>query len=372
MRRSQALALLIVCMVILSGCSLRNRPPVIESVTATPKDVFVGDRVRLQVVAADPDGDALTYAWSTADGSLEEVSGARATWVAAAPGRYVIRVAVTDVHGATAEGTVTVEVRSEITLPRGTEVSLRLLQDVYADSLRIGDRFPLQVTRSVVVDGYEVIRKEAYGILQVLDVKWPGPGEGSGWVILAPTRLQAADGQLVPLEAPPSAGGFGGASGAGNRNGGVTGVSFPIVAGEAKVVPAGTLLAGVVSADVTFTVSRGTVVPSAAAQVIAVERVACLGIHVADMAEYVLSIYSDGVRVEAFHTGAPAAGSALQVGDRIAGIRVGDQEYYVGNMDDLHRFERMLTPGDEVVVLVRNFLRRADVPVTVDGCYVLR
>ena len=82
-------------------------------------------------------------------------------------------------------------------------------------------------------------------------------------------------------------------------------------------------------------------------------------------------MYSDGIRVEGFETGSAAGRSGLQIGDRIAGIRVGDETYPIAGMADLVRVERLLEPGDEVIVQVRNLLRRADIPLVVGTCYTL-
>ena len=41
-----------------------NEPPVIESLTASPAQLFPGGTSELACVASDPDGDPVTYSWA--------------------------------------------------------------------------------------------------------------------------------------------------------------------------------------------------------------------------------------------------------------------------------------------------------------------
>ncbi|MBN2535287.1 MAG: PKD domain-containing protein, partial [Spirochaetales bacterium] len=51
----------------------KNSSPVIESITINPPGVYKGESAELRVIAADPEGDALTYTWSTAcPGSFDD------------------------------------------------------------------------------------------------------------------------------------------------------------------------------------------------------------------------------------------------------------------------------------------------------------
>ena len=74
-----------------------NFPPEIVSVTAAPSPVVVDGDVALEVVATDPNGDALTYLWSSADGTFDVTDAATAVWTApGVEGDYSITIEVSD------------------------------------------------------------------------------------------------------------------------------------------------------------------------------------------------------------------------------------------------------------------------------------
>ncbi|MFH1381472.1 MAG: hypothetical protein ABIH70_01080 [Chloroflexota bacterium] len=76
-----------------------NHPPIIASLTATPRRVVVARTSVIECVVSDPDGDELTYRWESSGGNISGES-ARATWTAPnREGNYVIRAIVTDSMG---------------------------------------------------------------------------------------------------------------------------------------------------------------------------------------------------------------------------------------------------------------------------------
>ena len=88
-----------------------NHPPTVR-VSCAPLRVAPGGGVRLTAAASDPDGDPLTYAWSTRSGRFDgPTDRPSARWTApAAKGRVTIRVRVRDGEGGSAAAACTVEV----------------------------------------------------------------------------------------------------------------------------------------------------------------------------------------------------------------------------------------------------------------------
>lgn len=119
--------------IVLSACKKdeeENKSPVVSSVTVNPATVSAGAVATVTVAASDPDGDALTYAY-TATGGAVQGAGNVATWTAAnTAGAYSITVLVSDGNGGTASGsgvlTVTDETRVVGTaqFPAGTSGDL--------------------------------------------------------------------------------------------------------------------------------------------------------------------------------------------------------------------------------------------------------
>jgi hypothetical protein len=89
-----------------------NRPPMVR-LSCDPCRVQPGGRVLITALAQDPDGDVLSYAWSSASGGIS-ASGSAAEWVAPAEkGPVPVVVVVTDGLGGTATDAVTLTVEAE-------------------------------------------------------------------------------------------------------------------------------------------------------------------------------------------------------------------------------------------------------------------
>jgi hypothetical protein len=94
-----------------------NRAPVLGPVTATRTTLDEGSPTSFSVEATDPDGDALTYAWSQSPfsplGTFIEGNSAHLSWTApllSSDTSFQLKVTVTDGRGGTAQGTAAVKV----------------------------------------------------------------------------------------------------------------------------------------------------------------------------------------------------------------------------------------------------------------------
>ncbi len=104
---------------LVAGCSLMeklaNRPPVILRIYALDSDLYPGDTTTVAVEAEDPDGDLLSYQWTSTGGTLlGSAQGARSVWRAPEQaGSYRLGVTVRDENGAQASGELAMVVLSE-------------------------------------------------------------------------------------------------------------------------------------------------------------------------------------------------------------------------------------------------------------------
>ena len=111
-----------------------NQPPTV-SIRAAKTEVGRGGTVRLAAEATDPDGGALTYAWSADTGTFDRTDAAMAVWTAPdMAGNANLRVTVTDDEALAADATARIAVTSQrlsvsigadrTEVPRGGTVSL--------------------------------------------------------------------------------------------------------------------------------------------------------------------------------------------------------------------------------------------------------
>lgn len=95
---------------------LDNLPPVITSLTVDPVAVQRGGEATVACVASDPDGDDLTYSWSSPSGSFSG-EGSSVTWTAPdVLGAVTLTCTVSDPDGAFDSETVEVTVGSNVGL----------------------------------------------------------------------------------------------------------------------------------------------------------------------------------------------------------------------------------------------------------------
>jgi hypothetical protein len=88
----------------------QNRPPSVHA-RCEPCAVQMGKTVTVGASAQDPDGDSLTYAWTTPGGTLASPSGAETQWTAPAQeGPVPVTITVQDGKGGTATDAITIQV----------------------------------------------------------------------------------------------------------------------------------------------------------------------------------------------------------------------------------------------------------------------
>ena len=128
----------------------QNRPPSVRA-RCEPCTVEAGTSSTVSATAQDPDGDALTYAWSAAAGSLTSASAARTPWTAPmVEGPVPVAVTVTDGRGGSASDVVTIQV----VRTAGKSVAL---EDVHFDF----DRYSLRPEAARVLgDAVQLLQKE--------------------------------------------------------------------------------------------------------------------------------------------------------------------------------------------------------------------
>jgi len=94
----------------LVACGKANQSPTITSLEADPISLNPGEGSSITCIASDPDGDALSYAWTCTGGAVSG-AGAQVTWVAPSVVKnYSVGVTVSDGKGGTANRSVSVAV----------------------------------------------------------------------------------------------------------------------------------------------------------------------------------------------------------------------------------------------------------------------
>ncbi len=91
---------LIAQLLVSEGNSSTNRPPVINSLTASKNNPQVGEQVNIAVNATDPDGDNLFYKWWLG-GSLTSASTPSVNFTPPESGSFTVKVEVSDGNGGT-------------------------------------------------------------------------------------------------------------------------------------------------------------------------------------------------------------------------------------------------------------------------------
>jgi hypothetical protein len=106
------IAIIILCLFLLANsCTLsQNQSPKISSLTADTLYVYPMAKAELQCVASAPQGDAVTFKWSSTEGTFTG-TGPAVRWNAPNNyGKFHIMVIVEDSKGRSSKDTITIEV----------------------------------------------------------------------------------------------------------------------------------------------------------------------------------------------------------------------------------------------------------------------
>ncbi|NQU86817.1 MAG: carboxypeptidase regulatory-like domain-containing protein, partial [Mariniphaga sp.] len=110
MKKYIAIVTLILIFGFFISCEKENQPPIIQSITASPQSIKTGETTQLSCVATDPEGDNLTYSWSSINGTFPSgTSRSSVTWKAPDKSGMNISVIVNDGQNVV-NGTVNIEI----------------------------------------------------------------------------------------------------------------------------------------------------------------------------------------------------------------------------------------------------------------------
>jgi hypothetical protein len=110
---------------LLSGCPANQLPVISDLAVNNQGEINPASVCQIECTASDPDGDELTYAWSTDGGHISGV-GSTVTWAAPdEPGAYTITVEVTDGR----EGIATEQLTLNVLTPNQPPVIESLLPE---------------------------------------------------------------------------------------------------------------------------------------------------------------------------------------------------------------------------------------------------
>jgi hypothetical protein len=88
----------------------QNRPPSVRA-RCEPCSVEMGKTATVSATGQDPDGNHITYAWTTPAGTVANPSGSQTQWTAPMQqGPVPVTITVTDGKGGTATDVITIQV----------------------------------------------------------------------------------------------------------------------------------------------------------------------------------------------------------------------------------------------------------------------
>jgi hypothetical protein len=150
-----------------------NQPPVIDSLTADPAQLFPGQDSDLLCSASDPDGDPASYTWATDSGAVTPGAGGSATFTAGEPAVATVTCTATDSGGLFAQDTIVISVVGAVAdsaVTSGLVTPLRLDVDS-SGNLYVVDRAAGGISVVGLFSGELVYRLPMEGVTSVA-VDW--------------------------------------------------------------------------------------------------------------------------------------------------------------------------------------------------------
>jgi len=115
--------LVILAILIGTGCAIINKPPEITSLTPSATSLAPGGSCTINCAASDPDGDTLTYGWTVSGGAISG-EGDTVTWTAPTTEEtYTITATVSDGKGRTASDSCDITAQVVNTPPEVTSLT---------------------------------------------------------------------------------------------------------------------------------------------------------------------------------------------------------------------------------------------------------
>jgi len=193
-----------------------NQPPLIDSLTAAPMQVFPGDVSTLQCIASDPDGDPLTIGWSADLGTVVPIDASTAELSHSGPGIITVTCVATDDRGASSRGDIRVsvtDVQADVSLTGPFSAPQRLAVDsmaqMYVADRRSGGitvahlgtgsmvyRIPMPDVTTVAVDWRDVLLVGHGTAVELMDRSGATIGVLDPGMALGPVTDVAVDGIL--------------------------------------------------------------------------------------------------------------------------------------------------------------------------------
>lgn len=88
--------------------TMTNACPTVTKLVVTPRKAALGEEISVAAAATDPDGDSITYQWTSSAGSFADPSAASTTYLCENQGTHTLSITVSDPEGCATTSTAEV------------------------------------------------------------------------------------------------------------------------------------------------------------------------------------------------------------------------------------------------------------------------